>query len=362
MLLRDGPEEARARPALRASLDGRPCHSHRPGSDRPAASCRTVSAGDVCSVSPRINEWLETCVVCVHCGLFLHSPAGGRAPGLRPAGMAQGLGEVPGAASTGVAPGCRVRGLHVHAPPRAHGVPWRRRRWASRTPHAGRVHAPRGLGDAQEARAWAPALSRGLVCLPRPPRPAPLSRAGPCPSLPTSPSRDSHVTLGPRCRPLLIPSPGATACRAQLLGQWLAAHMDMAAEGHFIWHRTPASIGAHVQQQSILPLGAWSTGDPAARRSGRGVRGRTPQRADGVPCGGQLTRGAAPKVLQLPRGRKQQAFPPQQEPEHHAGVGGCAVAGSPPWVVGSLGAGSAVGHSRLVVAGGDGSGTCFGGC
>lgn len=63
---------------------------------RPAASCRTALAGDVCSVSPRINKRLETsCRVYVRVRMCVHACARAAAPscptwqGAGPQGCAQ---------------------------------------------------------------------------------------------------------------------------------------------------------------------------------------------------------------------------------------------------------------------------------
>lgn len=223
---------------------------------------------------------------------------------------------------------------------------------------AGKGHSPRGLGDVQEAGAWAPALSRGPSL---PWSPAchawhPSAGREPLPSCPASPSGDAHVTLRHRRRPLLTCPREPRRAGPSWARGWRPTWTRL-LKVTLLGRRTPTSIWAHIQQ-SILSFGAWSTGGPAAGPSGWGVRGRAPRQADGVPCEGELTRGGSPEALQLWRGCAQQGLPEAagQELGCHTAGRGRAEAASLPRAAGSLGAGSAAGRSRLVVAAGDGSG------
>lgn len=162
---------------------------------------------------------------------------------------------------------------------------------------AGKGHSPRGLGDVQEAGAWAPALSRGPSL---PWSPAchawhPSAGREPLPSCPASPSGDAHVTLRHRRRPLLTCPREPRRAGPSWARGWRPTWTRL-LKVTLLGRRTPTSIWAHIQQ-SILSFGAWSTGGPAAGPSGWGVRGRAPRQADGVPCGGELTRGGSPEAL-----------------------------------------------------------------
>lgn len=109
---------------------------------------------------------------------------------------------------------------------------------------------------------------------PRLPRLAPLSRAGAPPQLPCLPKwrrpRDSEAQAP---APPHLP-PGATARRAQL-GQRLAAHMDSAAEGHFIGASHPHQHpGTHSAKHLVLwGLEYWG---PSSRALGLGCEGQGP--------------------------------------------------------------------------------------
>lgn len=114
---------------------------------------------------------------------------------------------------------------------------------------------------------------------PRLPRLAPLSRAGAPPQPPRLPKwrrpRDSEAQAP---APPHLP-PGATARRAQL-GQRLAAHMDSAAEGHFIGASHPHQhLGTHSAKHLVLwGLEYWG---PSSRALGLGCEGQGP------PAGGR---------------------------------------------------------------------------